>query len=96
MYVHTVMQASILVVIQESMQAVMQADIHAGRQSCRQTYIHVGKQIVGLLLSYVLATSKVISLRVPTCESTHSWVHYSAASLGDQATSMVSYSVTLT
>ena len=33
------------------------------------------------LFWYVLATFKVISGRVPTCDSTHSWQHYNAASL---------------
>ena len=40
---------------------------------------------VGLLLFYVLATSKVIPWWVTTCDSAHSWLHYSAASLGHQA-----------
>ena len=36
------------------------------------------------LLSYLLATSKVISGWVPTCDSVHSWRLYSAAPLGNQ------------
>ena len=32
----------------------------------------------------VLATSKVISGRVPSCDSAHSWRLYSAAPLGNQ------------
>ena len=43
--------------------------------------------IVCLLFFYVLATSKVISGRVLTCDSAHSWELYSAASVGNQATS---------
>ena len=39
-----------------------------------------------LLLFCVLATSEVISGRVPTCDSAHSWWFNSAAPLGDQAT----------
>ena len=34
---------------------------------------------------YVLETSKVISGRVPTCDSAQSWQLYHAAQLGDQA-----------
>ena len=34
------------------------------------------------MLFYVLATSQVISARVPTCDSAHSWRFYSAASPG--------------
>ena len=40
-----------------------------------------------LLLLYDLATSKVVSGQVPTCNSAHSWWLYSAAPLGHQATS---------
>ena len=40
-----------------------------------------------MLEVYILATSKVISGRVPTCDSAHSWRIYSAAPLGDQVTS---------
>ena len=36
-----------------------------------------------VLLFYVLATSRVMSGRVPTCDSAHSWRHYSAAPLGN-------------
>ena len=39
------------------------------------------------LLFYALATSKAISGRIPTCDSAHSWSLYSAAPMGDQATS---------
>ena len=42
----------------------------------------------GWLLFYVLATSKVISGGVPTCDSVHSWQLYSAASL---ATGSITY-----
>ena len=38
-----------------------------------------------LLLLYILATSKVISGRVQSCDSTHPWWLYSAALLGNQA-----------
>ena len=48
------------------------------------------------LLSYVLATSKVISGRVSTCDSVHSWQLYSAAWLGDQATSTMTWYPTVT
>ena len=41
-------------------------------------------ECVCVLEFYVLATSKVISGRVPTCDSVHSWRFYSAATLGDQ------------
>ena len=40
-----------------------------------------------LLLFYVLATYKVISWRVPTCNSVHSWWLYSAVPLRTQAVS---------
>ena len=42
---------------------------------------------VRLLLFYILATSGVISGRVLTCDSVHSWHLYSAAPLGNQAIS---------
>ena len=42
---------------------------------------------VGWLMEfYLLAISKVISERVPTFESVHSWWLYSYAPLGDQTT----------
>ena len=44
-----------------------------------------------LLLFYVLATSVVISGRVQTCDSAHSWQLYSAALLRDQATSTMTW-----
>ena len=47
--------------------------------------IMVGSSFVCLF--YILATSEVISGRVPICDSRHSWRIYSAAPLGDQATS---------
>ena len=46
---------------------------------------------VCLLFLYVLATSKVISGRVPTCGSMCSWHLYSAAPLGDQASSKMAW-----
>ena len=48
-----------------------------------------------LLGFYILATSHVISGQVPTCDSVHSGRLYSAFPVGDQATSNVTYSVTL-
>ena len=42
-----------------------------------------------LLELYILATSKDISGRVPTCDSVHSWHLYSVASLGDKAASIM-------
>ena len=47
--------------------------------------------IVCLLLLYVLTTSKVISGRVPTCDRAHSWLLYSAAQLGNQAASTMTW-----
>ena len=48
--------------------------------SCNQRYT------IGWLWGfYILATSKVISGRVPTCDSAHSLLLYSAAPLRDQA-----------
>ena len=43
------------------------------------------------LLSYVLATCKVISEGVSTCDSVHSWWLYSADPLGEQATSTMTW-----
>ena len=40
---------------------------------------------------YVLATSKVISGPVPACDSAHSWWLYSAARLGNQVTSTMTW-----
>ena len=47
------------------------------------------------LVFYILPTSKVLSGQVPTCDSAHSWWLYSAALLGNQATSTMTHSVTL-
>ena len=47
----------------------------------------IPRMAVCLLLFYVLSTSKVISGWVPTCDRTHPWQLYSAAPLGNQATS---------
>ena len=44
-----------------------------------------------LLLSNVLATAKVISKQVPTCDSAHSWWLYSTPPLGDQATNIMTW-----
>ena len=46
----------------------------------------VGIGVGGLALS-VLATFKVISGRLSTCDSAHTWSLYSAVSLGKQSTS---------
>ena len=40
---------------------------------------------------YILATFKVISGHVPTCNSVHSWWLYSVAPLGDQAISILTW-----
>ena len=45
---------------------------HSGRVA-RVRDSHAGDQESGLLLFYVLATSKVISERLRTCDSVHSW-----------------------
>ena len=47
-------------------------------------------------LFYILATSKVISGRVQTYDSVHSWQLYSAASLGHQAASTMTCYPTVT
>ena len=44
-----------------------------------------------LLLGYILATSKVISGWVPTCDSGHSWWLHSAAPLRNQAVSTMTW-----
>ena len=44
---------------------------------------------VCLLLIYVIATPKVTSRRVLTCDSLHSWCLYSAAPLGNKAASTI-------
>ena len=46
------------------------------------------------LLFYILATSTVISRRIPTCDSTHSWWLYSTTS-GHQHHNLLSHSVIL-
>ena len=46
---------------------------------------------VCLLLFYILTTSKVISAQVLTWHSAHSWQLYSAASLGKQTTSSITW-----
>ena len=53
---------------------------------------------VGLLLFYILATSKILSGHIWSCASVNSWWLYSAARLRDQATSTMTWyphSVTL-
>ena len=44
-----------------------------------------------LLLFYVLATANIISVSVPTCDRVHSWRHYSASPLGNQAVSNMTW-----
>ena len=45
----------------------------------------------GSCVGFFLATSKVISEWVLTCDSAHSWRPYSAVSLGNQATSIMTW-----
>ena len=52
---------------------------------------HCTTSIGWLLEFYALATSKVILGQVMTCASVHSWRLYSAAPLGDQATSTMTW-----
>ena len=52
-------------------------------------------QFICLLELFILTTSKVISGHILTCDNAHSWQIYSAARLGDQATSAISHSVAL-
>ena len=52
-------------------------------------YMYVYKFFCSLL--YILATSKVISGRVPTCCSAHSWQLYSVTCLGKQVTSNMTW-----
>ena len=47
----------------------------------------MGHTIVCLLLLCILETFKVISKRVPTCDSVHAWWLYNAASVEHQTTS---------
>ena len=44
---------------------------------------------VVVVLLTCLATSQVISRRISTCDSAHSWRLYSGAPLGNQATTMI-------
>ena len=57
----------------------------------QQNEYHINVTNLCLLLFYVLATSKIISWWVPTCDSAHSWQLYSAASLGHQAASTITW-----
>ena len=50
--------------------------------------------ILFCLLFYVLATSKIITGWAPTCGSVHSWWLYSAAPLGNQVTSTMTWYLT--
>ena len=47
--------------------------------------------IIVCLLFYVITKSKVISEWVPNCDSAQSWRLYSAAPLGDQPTSTITW-----
>ena len=51
----------------------------------RSEYVVWVQVKVYLLLLYVLATLRIISGRVPTCDSTHSWQLHSAVPLGNKA-----------
>ena len=44
-----------------------------------------------LLFFYILTASNVIAWRVPTCDSEHTWGPYSAALLGKQAPSTITW-----
>ena len=48
-------------------------------------------QVVVVVVVYVPATSKVTEGQVLIYDSTHSWRLYSAASLGNQAASIITY-----
>ena len=50
-----------------------------------------GKRFILLLLFYILATSKVISGCVPTCDRANSWSLNSASPLGNQAISTMNW-----
>ena len=45
--------------------------------------------LVGCWRFCILATSKVISRMVQTCDSAHSWLHYKTIRLGNQAAGMM-------
>ena len=57
-------------------------------------YWCVEGKVVVCLLFYVLASFKVISGRIPTCDSAHSWRLYSAASLGHQVAGTMTFYIT--
>ena len=50
--------------------------------------------MVGLLEFYILATSKVVSGWIPTCDSVHSCALYSAAPLENEAASTMTQYLT--
>ena len=52
-------------------------------------------QLLVYLLHCILATSKIISGRILTWDSVHSWWLYSGPSLGNQTASTMTHSVTL-
>ena len=64
----------------------MHTCVHVCRNMCVCKWVHGHVKVSVCLLFYALATSKAISGRVPTCDSAHSWRHYSAAPLGNQGT----------
>ena len=67
----------------------MQIDVNAGNYNVWDDEQICDDNIAdgrGVLLFYVLVTSKAISGLVPTCNSVHSWRIYSVTPLGEQAT----------
>ena len=73
--------------------------VHFVNEVCHKRVVHFqpSKHPEAYLLFYCLTTSKIISGRLPTCDSAYSLRLYNAASLGNQAVSTmtVSHSVTL-
>ena len=60
-------------------------------KSVSHALLLIGSLFVCLLLFYALASSKVISEPVLTCDSAHSWWLYSAGSREHQATSTMTW-----
>ena len=58
---------------------------------CTVSWYERGHHISWFLKLYILTTSKVISGWVATCDSAHLWRFYSAAPLGDQTTSIMTW-----
>ena len=58
---------------------VIIANPNLGKLCCHKSLVVFAFEMICLLLFYALAMSQVISKRVPTCESEHSWPLYSAA-----------------